>query len=275
MISQEDYDVIVGVEQPGQMRDKLLTSHRYQVARTFMNLLGHISKDQTIQYILTLVDDILSEDKTRVEIFKEYARKHRESMWSPFLNLLTRPDTFIINMTARIIAKLACWSREPMDGSDLTFYLTWLKDQLRTPNKPRLDLFRDKKTRLHLRPLMRVRQPFRCGSQRYPNDTLPPHGRFCEERGLIIGNHRRHSVKKQKHFSLVLSHEHTRNILHFRLDSFPEEEGGRCSQEEHEENPLDHRWQPFSAEDQDLLAGVSVPRSFKEAIVGFPFLVHV
>lgn len=60
MISQEDYDVIVGVEQPGQMRDKLLTSHRYQVARTFMNLLGHISKDQTIQYILTLVDDILS-----------------------------------------------------------------------------------------------------------------------------------------------------------------------------------------------------------------------
>ncbi|XP_042889132.1 V-type proton ATPase subunit H-like isoform X1 [Penaeus japonicus] len=134
MISQEDYEVIVGVDQPGQMRETLLTSHRYQVARTFMNLLGHISKDQTIQYILTLVDDILSEDKARVEIFKEYARKHRESMWSPFLNLLTRPDTFIINMTARIIAKLACWSREPMDGSDLTFYLTWLKDQLRTPN---------------------------------------------------------------------------------------------------------------------------------------------
>ena len=54
-------------------------------------------------------------------------------MWSPFLNLLTRPDTFIINMTARIIGKLACWSKDPMDGSDLTFYLTWLKDQLRAP----------------------------------------------------------------------------------------------------------------------------------------------
>ena len=33
--------------------------------------------------------------------------------------------------TARIIAKLACWSRELMDRSDLKFYLTWLKDQLR------------------------------------------------------------------------------------------------------------------------------------------------
>lgn len=134
MILQEDYDIITGVEVPGPGRDELLVSQRYQVARTFLNLLGHISKDQTIQYILTLVDDILSDDKSRVEIFKEYARKHKESMWSPFLNLLTRPDTFIINMTARIIAKLACWSAEPMDGSNLTFYLTWLKDQLRAPN---------------------------------------------------------------------------------------------------------------------------------------------
>jgi len=134
MIMQEDYDIITGLEVPGPGRDQLLTNQRYQVARTFLNLLGHISKDQTIQYILTLVDDILSDDKSRVEIFKEYARKHKESMWSPFLNLLTRPDTFIINMTARIIAKLACWSADPMEGSNLTFYLTWLKDQLRAPS---------------------------------------------------------------------------------------------------------------------------------------------
>lgn len=60
MISQEDYEVIIAVEMPGQNRGALLHSHRLQVARTFMNLLGHISKDQTIQYILILVDDILS-----------------------------------------------------------------------------------------------------------------------------------------------------------------------------------------------------------------------
>lgn len=60
MISQEDYEVIMGVEASGQTRAVLLQNQRYQVARTFMNLLGHISKDQTIQYILILVDDILS-----------------------------------------------------------------------------------------------------------------------------------------------------------------------------------------------------------------------
>jgi V-type H+-transporting ATPase subunit H len=69
----------------------------------------------------------------RVEIIREYAKKKRENVWSPFLNLLNRPDGFIQNMTSRIIAKLACWSRDPMEGSDLTFYLTWLKDQLQTP----------------------------------------------------------------------------------------------------------------------------------------------
>lgn len=69
----------------------------------------------------------------RVEIIREYAKKKRENVWSPFLNLLNRPDGFIQNMTSRIIAKLACWSRDPMEGSDLTFYLTWLKDQLQMP----------------------------------------------------------------------------------------------------------------------------------------------
>lgn len=60
----------MGVEMPGPNRDALLASQRYQVARTFMNLLGHISKDQTIQYILTLVDDILSVSKLKFCLFQ-------------------------------------------------------------------------------------------------------------------------------------------------------------------------------------------------------------
>lgn len=66
-----------------------------------------------------------------MEIFHEYAQKEKESVWGPFLNLLNRQDGFITNMTARIIAKIACWSQTPMDRSDLHFYLTWLKDQLK------------------------------------------------------------------------------------------------------------------------------------------------
>ena len=38
-------------------------------------------------------------------------------------------------ITHRIIAKIACWSKKMMEGSDLQFYLTWLKDQLKPQNE--------------------------------------------------------------------------------------------------------------------------------------------
>jgi len=132
MISQEDYNFISRFDcSDPKTREALIQENQLQCARTFYNLLGHISKDQTIQYLLTLIDDFLQENKNRVAIFREYSRKRKESVWAHFLNLLNRPDGFIMNMTARVVAKMACWSREYMSGSDLQYYLTWLKDQLR------------------------------------------------------------------------------------------------------------------------------------------------
>lgn len=68
------------------------------------------------------------EDKSRVKIFRD---PRRGNTWQPFLNLLNRQDEFIQHMTARIIAKLACWHPQLMEKSDLHFYLSWLKDQLK------------------------------------------------------------------------------------------------------------------------------------------------
>lgn len=135
MISQEDHKFITAFDvSDGAARERLLKTDRNQCARTFLNLLGHVSKDQTLQYILILIDDMLQEDRTRVEIFHEYAARTKESVWGPFLNLLNRQDGFITNMTARIIAKIACWAQTPMERSDLNFYLAWLKDQLKVQN---------------------------------------------------------------------------------------------------------------------------------------------
>nr|XP_003701719.2 PREDICTED: V-type proton ATPase subunit H isoform X2 [Megachile rotundata] len=132
MISKEDYDFIVAFDTSDtNTRETKLKENPHQAAKTFLNLLGHVSKDQTIQYILTMIDDMLQEDRSRVEIFREHSSRKRESVWGPFLNLLNRQDGFIMNMTSRIIAKLACWSHDLMEKTDLQFYLTWLKDQLK------------------------------------------------------------------------------------------------------------------------------------------------
>jgi V-type H+-transporting ATPase subunit H len=74
--------------------------------------------------------NLSQEDHSRVEIFLDYASKRKENVWGPFLSLLNRSDGFIINMSSRILAKLACWGQEQMPKSDLHFYLQWLKDQL-------------------------------------------------------------------------------------------------------------------------------------------------
>ncbi|XP_066140275.1 V-type proton ATPase subunit H isoform X3 [Euwallacea fornicatus] len=135
MISQEDYNFIVAFDvNDSQKKEALLRKDRHQAAQTLLNLIGHVSRDQTLQYILVLIDDMLQEDRSRVEIFHEYANVRKESVWAPFLNLLNRQDGFITNMTSRIIAKIACWSHLPMERSDLHFYLTWLKDQLKAQN---------------------------------------------------------------------------------------------------------------------------------------------
>lgn len=138
MISQEDFAFISKFDScNAEQRQAVLTDPsgrtQFQFAKTFFNLMSHIAKDQTLQYILTMLDDVLQEDKTRVEILKQYSKKNKESVWTPFLHLLDRNDRFIVNQTSRIIAKIACWSKETMETNDLKFYLNWLKDQLKLP----------------------------------------------------------------------------------------------------------------------------------------------
>lgn len=135
MINQEDFNFITTFERlSGEQKAKFIEENRVQCAKTFLSLIEHIAKDQTIQYILILIDDMLNEDKSRVEIFRDYCKKIRISVWNPFLMLFNRTDGFIINMSCRIIAKITCWSSEQMDGPDLTLYLSWLRDQLRKPS---------------------------------------------------------------------------------------------------------------------------------------------
>jgi len=138
MISDQDYRFITRFDTTpdAKARDAVINSEKpLQLAETIYNLLSQVSKEGTVQYLLTMMDDVLQEDKTRVEIFKQYSAARKESPWVLLLTLLNRPDGFIMNMTARIIAKIACWSKKLMEGSDLQFYLTWLKDQLKTQNE--------------------------------------------------------------------------------------------------------------------------------------------
>ncbi|XP_062338470.1 V-type proton ATPase subunit H isoform X2 [Osmerus eperlanus] len=131
MISAEDCEFIKKFEVANtDEKQAILTNEGHQCAKTFLNLMAHISKEQTVQYILTLIDDTLQENHQRVNIFFDYAKKTKNTAWSYFLPMLNRQDLFTVHMAARIIAKLAAWGRDLMEGSDLNYYFNWIKTQL-------------------------------------------------------------------------------------------------------------------------------------------------
>ncbi|KAL8578409.1 hypothetical protein ACOMHN_014908 [Nucella lapillus] len=135
MIPREVYSFISKFDTPdGLARANLVKENPEQMALVFRHLIAKISKDQTLQYILTLLDDSLQEDHSRVDILRDFARKNEESMFQPFFQLLDRSDQFVVYQSSRIIAKLACWSKEQMERKSLQNYLTWLRDQLRVNN---------------------------------------------------------------------------------------------------------------------------------------------
>ncbi|TNN78795.1 V-type proton ATPase subunit H [Liparis tanakae] len=131
MISAEDCDFIKKFEVANSEEKKvILTNEGHQCAKTFLSLMAHVSKEQTVQYILTLIDDTLQENHQRVSLFFDYAKKTKNTAWSYFLPMLNRQDLFTVHMAARIIAKLAAWGRDLMEGSDLNYYFNWIKSQL-------------------------------------------------------------------------------------------------------------------------------------------------
>ncbi|KAK6058237.1 tRNA pseudouridine synthase A [Cooperia oncophora] len=136
MIPQEDYNFISAYENAKNKkeRDGVLAANdaNGQAARTIVNLITNVAKDQNVRYVLTLLDDMLQEDKSRVEIFHNAARKQKRTAWSWFLGILQRQDNFIVNQMSSIIAKLACFGKTLMEGSELNYYFSFLKDQLKS-----------------------------------------------------------------------------------------------------------------------------------------------
>ncbi|TKR80878.1 hypothetical protein L596_014865 [Steinernema carpocapsae] len=134
LIQQEDYNFIVAYEnaRSKQERDDVINRDPSQTARSIISLVTTVAKDQNIRYVLTLFDDLLQEDKARVDLFHAYAAKQKTTIWSGFLAILQRQDSFIINQMSSIFAKLACYGSTLMEGEDLKYYFAFLKDELKS-----------------------------------------------------------------------------------------------------------------------------------------------
>jgi len=136
MINEQDFNIIQAYDgaKTADSRQSVLDRFQEDCAWTFMQLMTRISKEQTVRYVLTLVDDMLGEDPSRAKLFHDINAKKRVSLWTGFMNMLNREDMFIVHQASRILAKLACNGAERMSPQDLSYYLNWIIGRFNNDN---------------------------------------------------------------------------------------------------------------------------------------------
>jgi V-type H+-transporting ATPase subunit H len=135
MIDKADYEFIARFDSlASNERERLLSDPNQQVEciRTLMTIMHKVSKEATLQYTVTLMDDILQDNKKNVELFHLYGKKYKENVFQTFIKMLYMQDTFLTHQVSRIITKLACWSSELIPDKELRDYILWAKDQFAT-----------------------------------------------------------------------------------------------------------------------------------------------
>ena len=76
MIDEEEYHFIQEYStRPSDGRNSIIINQPSQCVRTFLNVPQKIRTDDTVQFVLTLLYDLLMEDKERVAIFHKYAEE--------------------------------------------------------------------------------------------------------------------------------------------------------------------------------------------------------
>ena len=96
--------------------------------------MNKVSKESTLQYTVTLIDDMLQENKMRVDLFQMFAKKYKENVYQNFIQKLYQQDAFLVTQVSRILTKLACWSADLMPDKELRDFLLWLKEQIEEKN---------------------------------------------------------------------------------------------------------------------------------------------
>ncbi|GAK67100.1 uncharacterized protein PAN0_016c5326 [Moesziomyces antarcticus] len=127
----------------GQNRSKLdplLDEHGQEYVSLYLRLLSKLSRTDTLQQILVLVDDMLSDRDDRIELFLSLDGQEEQDgvgfPWKPFVKLLDVPDDFVQMKSAQFLTLLlvfsATHSSQPEPPSSvLPRLLTFLSSLLR------------------------------------------------------------------------------------------------------------------------------------------------
>ncbi|KAJ1291325.1 hypothetical protein BS78_02G308100 [Paspalum vaginatum] len=138
---------------PESQRAPLLEEDGPAYVRVFLNILRSISKEETVEYVLALIDEMLAINPKRATLFYDQSLSG-EDIYEPFLRLLWKGNWFVQEKSCKILTDII--SARPRlqngmlpngDASNSKSKLTsthdvlrglddWLCSQLRNPTHP-------------------------------------------------------------------------------------------------------------------------------------------
>ncbi|KAI9113402.1 hypothetical protein K1719_015329 [Acacia pycnantha] len=134
-------------------REQLLDDDGPAYIRVFVHVLHDIFKEETVEYVLALVDEMLAANPKRARLFHDKSLADVDT-YEPFLRLLWKGNWFIQEKSCKILASIvsvrpknqngfvtngeASNSKKPITTIDdvLTALVKWLCEQLKKPSHP-------------------------------------------------------------------------------------------------------------------------------------------
>jgi V-type H+-transporting ATPase subunit H len=135
IISEKELEYIRRYDKkPDEVKRGLIEKEGPAFAELFLTFVLKISNPETLQYVLTLIHDLLLADPKRVALFYQLADKGPGFPYQPFVRLVTRDekDYYVIKTACGILGMLMSKAQRVPD-EHLDFMLRWAIEQIRRP----------------------------------------------------------------------------------------------------------------------------------------------
>ncbi|CAG8676541.1 11796_t:CDS:10 [Funneliformis mosseae] len=140
LITQEELDLLKKVDKQSLEQLKVvMQKDAEKYADLYTNLLEKLSRIDTVQYILVLVSEMLSDEEQRVQYFHKVSEKDAELPFRIFLKLLNTEDEFVSLMSAKILTLLIVSAPKSLPF-DLEEFYRWITLKLKSNNPNVCDL---------------------------------------------------------------------------------------------------------------------------------------
>ncbi|KAG0587002.1 hypothetical protein KC19_2G134000 [Ceratodon purpureus] len=136
---------------PAHVQSALLEENGVAYVRVFVGILRDISKQETVEYMLAMVDEMLTANPKRARLFHDKSFQENEDVYRPFIRLLSKKNWFIQEKSCKILTLIiSARQYEEIDSEDpsapqkkvdsfnevLRAVVDWLISQMRSPAHP-------------------------------------------------------------------------------------------------------------------------------------------